>query len=90
MQTGGGGHLVFILFFLRLKRALKGFFFHSFDTQIKQVGLFLQPLMASPKKFFPKITKKKKKFRKTPRGGGGHRFTKLFRKIEFFSNDGFP
>ena len=25
-----------------------------------------------------------KKFHKTPTGGGGHRFTKLFRKIEFF------
>ena len=32
---------------------------------------------------------KKIKFHKTPTGGG-HRFTKLFRKIEFFSNDGFP
>ena len=37
-------------------------------------------LMASPKKNFQK---KKKSFVK-PLRGGGQRFTKLFRKIEFF------
>ena len=35
-------------------------------------------------------THQKKSFIKPLRGGGGQRFTKLFRKIEFFSNDGFP
>ena len=60
-ESGGWGSARFL--------AILGFF-HSFDTQIKQVGLFLQPLMASPKKIFPKITKKKKSFVK-PLGEGG-------------------
>ena len=33
---------------------------------------------------------KKINFHKTPTGGRGHRFMKLFRKIDFFLNDGFP
>ena len=43
---------------------------------------YLQPLMASPKKIYPKITKKKSFVK--PLGEGGYRFTKLFCKIEFF------
>ena len=35
------------------------------------------------------ISKKKISFHKTPTGGG-HRFMKLFRKIDFFLKDGFP
>ena len=39
----------------------------------------------------PKYSSKKKiNFHKTPTGGRGHRFMKLFRKIDFFLIDGFP
>ena len=36
------------------------------------------------------IAQKKISFHKTPTGGRGHRFMKLFRKIDFFLKDGFP
>ena len=38
----------------------------------------------------PKYSPKKISFHKTPTGEGGHRFTKLFCKIDFFLKDGFP
>ena len=47
---------------------------------------FLQYNVKAPKYSPPK----KISFHKSPTGGGGHRFMKLFRKIDFFLNDGFP
>ena len=48
---------------------------------------FLQYNVKAPK-YSPQ---KRISFHKTPKtGGGGHRFMKLLRKIDFFLNDGFP